>query len=184
VLNENVGVPNKELEAAKVKIAKLDAANRELGNQVVDLKGKTENFAALQGDVNRLNLQVTELEGQKKELKEGLEKLRKDMAPSAEEAEGTRHLSSRAELVAAYSELLGQLTDLAKQSFQNAVDQLQIVNPELVVEGIGFWREVKDGVIVLDEDNKANEVADLEAAEKAMDVEIVDDTEEQQGESG
>ncbi|MCI64951.1 hypothetical protein A2U01_0086209, partial [Trifolium medium] len=81
VLNENVGVPNKELEAAKVKIAKLDAANRELGNQVVDLKGKTENFAALQGDVNRLNLQVTELEGQKKELKEGLEKLRKDMAP-------------------------------------------------------------------------------------------------------
>ncbi|PNX98276.1 hypothetical protein L195_g021518 [Trifolium pratense] len=97
---------------------------------------------------------------QLKQLEEEVAKLRQDMAPAEGEIEFTRGFKTRAELVQGCSKVLDQLT-----------------------------REVRDGQIILDEENEANELADLEAEKKKKDgddmaVEQVDDTQERQDESG
>jgi hypothetical protein len=69
-----------------------------------------------------------------KVLKKDLEEKNKDMA----------------QLIAKNEEVQNDFYDAVRHSFQNAVAQIKVKNPEaeLVTEGISFLNEVKDGKVV------------------------------------
>jgi hypothetical protein len=183
VLNESAGTPNKELEAARVKLQELEVVNTGLENTVSDLQEKTRVFANLQAELNEKTREVEELkkvEEVKRGVEEELQKLKEEMAPAHNEPVYTKSLKTRAALVKECSEVYGQLTRLAKRSYRNAVAQLSIVNPGISLDGTDFWREVKKGKIVLSEAGKANELMDLGLEEEEEDDE--DDDVEETGE--
>ncbi|MCH91093.1 hypothetical protein A2U01_0012018, partial [Trifolium medium] len=45
--------------------------------------------------------------------------------------------------------------------FDNAVAQLEVLNPGLQTTGSGFWRKVEDGKVVLPPENEIKEANDL-----------------------
>jgi cell division protein FtsB len=171
VLHDDRGNRRSDLEKLQAANAKLEAENLKLENEVVDLRGKKENCVA-QAKENR-------------ELKEGLAKLEEEikllkaaMAPAEDETENTRGLSTRAEFVARVRKLGDSVLAGVKHGWQNALAQIKVSNPgvELNFDGMGVFREVVGGQIILPERYKEVEAADL-ANEEDMDAED-DDVEE------
>jgi cell division protein FtsB len=114
VLHEDKGNRRHDLENLKAANLKLEAENMQLENEVVDFRGKKENFVA-QARENR-------------ELKEGLAKLEEEikllksaMAPAEDETENTRELTTRAEFVARVRKLGDSVLAGVKHGLQNAL---------------------------------------------------------------
>jgi hypothetical protein len=127
--------------------------------------------------------EVAKLEEEKKKLAEEIQTLKLAMAPADDETENTRELSSRADFVARIRRLGDSVLAGVKHGWQNALAQVKVANPdvELSFEGMGVFREVVDGQIVLPEKHKEAEAAEQEGDDD-MD-EDVDDKEEDDGSS-
>jgi hypothetical protein len=150
-LNEAAGKPSKEVHELKEEKALLETKVLGHENRVEDLIGKQENFARVKAELRE---QETELEQLRKEvgdlrikagemdkLEEEVSRLKAAMAPAVDEPDTTCDLSSRAELAGEIRLLGGKLIDRAKFAFNNAVEQMQVVNEgvELSTTRIGFW---------------------------------------------
>jgi hypothetical protein len=94
------------------------------------------------------------------------------MAPAEDETENTRELSSRADFVARIRKLGESVLAGVKHGWQNALAQVKVANPdvELSFEGMGVFREVVDGQIVLPDRYKEAKAADLDDDDDMEDV--------------
>jgi hypothetical protein len=75
------------------------------------------------------------------------------MAPAEDETENTKELSTRAEFVTRERMLGDSVLAGVKHGWQNAIAQIKVANPgvELSLDGIGVFREVVDGQIIIPE---------------------------------
>jgi hypothetical protein len=107
------------------------------------------------------------------------------MVPADTEPDSTRGLLSRADLVGEIQSLGGKLLAGAKFAFNNAVEQMKALNSEveLKTEGVGFWRKVEDGQVVIAEENKIMEEQDQDDDEEDEEEDEQKDGEEGHGES-
>jgi cell division protein FtsB len=162
----------------------LEAENMELENEVVDLRGKKENFVAQAKENRELKEELAKISEERKKFEEEIKLLKSAMAPTEDETENTRDLSTRAEFVARVRKLGNSVLAGMKHGWQNAVAQIKVANPgvELSFDGMRVFREVVDGRIILPERYKDVEAAEL-AGEDDMDVEDGEDEEEDEGES-
>ncbi|KAK2456095.1 hypothetical protein QL285_003491 [Trifolium repens] len=162
---------------------KLEAENLKLENDVVDLRGKKENFVAAGKENRELREEVAKFEEEKKKLEEEIQSLKLAMAPAEDETENTRELSSRADFVAHVRKLGDSVLSGVKHGWQNALAQVKVANPvvELSFEGMGVFREVLDGQIVLTDKYKHAETADLEDDDDME--EVAEEEEEDDGTS-
>jgi cell division protein FtsB len=170
VLHEDRSNRRNDFEKLKAANAKLEAENMKLENEVVDLRGKKENFVAAAKENRELKAELAKLEEEMKSLKSA-------MAPAIDETENTRDLSTRAEFVARIRKLGDSVLARVKHGWQNALAQVKVANAgvELKFDGMGVFREVVDGQIILPGRYKEAEAADL-AGEEDMD----DDAEEEE----
>jgi cell division protein FtsB len=170
VLHEDRSNRRNDLEKLKAANAKLEAENMKLENEVVDLRGKKENFVAAAKENRELKAELAKLEEEMRSLKSA-------MAPAVDETENTRDLSTRAEFVARIRKLGDSVLAGVKHGWQNALAQVKVVNAgvELNFDGMGVFREVVDGQIILPDRYKEAEAADF-AGEEEMD----DDAEEEE----
>jgi hypothetical protein len=195
-LNEAAGKPSSEVEKLKGEKVLLETDVLELENRVQDFLGKQENFVRVtaelrekETELERLREEVKVLQikaGEKDELEREVAGLKAAMVPVGTEPDATRGLLSRADLVEEISSLGGKLIAGAKFAFENAVEQIRVLNGdvEIKTEGIGFWRKVEDGQVILPDDHKAMELQDQDDDEEEDDDdEQKDDGEEGHGES-
>jgi predicted RNase H-like nuclease (RuvC/YqgF family) len=172
VLHEDRSDRRKELEKMRGEFSKLEAKNMKLENEVVDLRGKKENFVAAARENRELKDEVAKFEEEKKKLEEEIQSLKLAMAPAEDETENTRELSSRADFVARIRKLGESVLAGVKHGWQNALAQVKVANPdvELSFEGMGVFREVVDGQIVLPDRYKEAKAADLDDDDDMEDV--------------
>ena len=116
-----------KLEEVERERDQLKAAKASLEEQVVDHQKLTEDNAYLRA-------QVESLEGK--------------VRPLADETEEERALGSRGELLGHIRTLNQDLVACFKEGFDNAVEQLGLLNPELVTEGSAYNCCVRDGEII------------------------------------
>jgi cell division protein FtsB len=93
VLHEDRSDRRKELEKMRGEFSKLEAENMKLENEVVDLRGKKENFVAAARENRELRDEVAKLEEEKKKLEEEIQSLKLAMVPAEDETENTRELA-------------------------------------------------------------------------------------------
>jgi hypothetical protein len=107
------------------------------------------------------------------------------MVPADTEADSTQGLLNRADLVGEIQSLGGKHLDGAKFAFDNALEQMKALNSDvkLNTDGIGFWRKVVDGQVILPDDHKVMEEQDHDDGEEEDGVGELKDDEEGQGES-
>jgi hypothetical protein len=124
-----------------------------------------------------LKEEVAKLEEEKKKLVEEIQTLKLAMTPMDDETENTRELSSRADFVARIRKLGDSVLAGMKHSWQNALAQVKVANPgvELNFDGMGVFREVVNGEIILPEKYR-----DAEATELEGDDEMDEDGEEEE----
>jgi hypothetical protein len=184
VLHEDRSDRRKELERMKGEFSKLEAENMKLENEVVDLRGKKENFVAAARENRELKEEVAKFEEVKKKLEEEIQSLKLAMAPAEDETENTRELSSRADLVARVRKLGESVLSGVKHGWQNALAQVKVANPgvELSFKGMGVFREVVDGQITLPDKYKGMEAAEL-GDDDDMDEDVEEEEEEDDGTS-
>jgi cell division protein FtsB len=176
VLHEDRSSRRNDMEKMKAEYSKLEAENMKLENEVVDLRGKKENFVAAARENRELRDEVAKFDEERKKLVEDIKMLKSAMAPAEDETENTRELLSRADLVARVRKLGDSVLAGVKHGWQNALAQVKVANSgvELNFEGMGVFREVVDGQIILPEKYK-----DVEAAELADDDDMNDDADEE-----
>ncbi|PNX56732.1 hypothetical protein L195_g058352, partial [Trifolium pratense] len=156
----------------------------ELENDLLDLKGKQENyfknmeearFTAEQLDkTNKVleDLKVSSAEERRKMLEEMAAK----SAPLEDETEDTLKFGTRADLVKEIRRLGGQMLASMVFGWKNVVAQLKIVNSErgLITEGIHKLKKVEKGQIVIPEKYR----------QMALEEEKQDDDDEEEDEDG
>ncbi|KAI5436892.1 hypothetical protein KIW84_023132 [Lathyrus oleraceus] len=118
---------SQKLEEVEKERDQLKAATASLEEQVADHQKLTEDNAGLRA-------QVASLEGK--------------VRPLADETEEERALGSRGELLGHIQTLNQDLVACFKEGFDNAVEQLGLLNPELVTAGSAYNYCVRDGEIV------------------------------------
>ncbi|KAI5419410.1 hypothetical protein KIW84_043547 [Lathyrus oleraceus] len=118
---------SQKLEEVEKERDQLKAAKASLEEQVVDHQKLTEDNACLRA-------QVESLEGK--------------VRPLADETEEERALGSRGELLGHIRTLNQDLVACFKEGFDNAVEQLGLLNPELVTVGSAYNCCVRDGEII------------------------------------
>jgi cell division protein FtsB len=177
VLHDERGNRLNDLEKLKSDYGKLEAENMKLENEVVDLRGKKENFVAAAKENRELKEEVAKFAEEKKKLEGEVELLKSAMAPAEDEIENTRDLSTRVDFVGRVRKLGDSVLAGVKHGWQNALAQIKVANPgaELSFEGMGVFREVVDGQIILPEKYK-----EVEAAELAGEDDMDDDGEEEE----
>jgi hypothetical protein len=171
-LHEDAMTPSPEVQELKGEKVLLKTKVLSLQNRVQDLLGKQENFVKVSAELNEKNAELKKLyrevedlklvAGEKDKLEEEVANLKAAMVPSNTEPDSTRGLLSRADLVGEIRSLGGKLLYGAKFAFNNAVEQMKALNSEveLKTEGIGFWRKVEGGQVVITEENKVMEDQD------------------------
>jgi cell division protein FtsB len=164
VLQEDKSSRRKDIEKWKGDYQALEAENMKLENEVVDLRGKKENFAVAAKENRELKDEVAKFGEERKKLEEEIRTLKLAPAPADDETENTKELSTRADFVARIRKLGDSVLAGMKHSWQNALAQVKVANPgvELNFEGMRVFREVVNGQIVLPEKYKEAEAADLE----------------------
>jgi cell division protein FtsB len=181
VLHEDRSSRQNDLEKMKAEYVKLEAENMKLENEVADLRGNKENFvaAAKENRDKELKDELAKFDGERKRLEEEIRLLKAAMAPAEDETENTRELSTRAEFVARVRKLGDSVLAGVKHGWHNALAQIKVVNPgvELNFEGMGVFREVVDGKIILPGRYKDVEAADLDG-EDEMDTDDVEEEED------
>jgi hypothetical protein len=89
------------------------------------------------------------LSEERKKFEEEIQSLKSAMAPTDDETDNTRDLSTRAEFVARVRKLGDSVLAGVKHGWQNAIAQIKVANPgvELSFDGMGVFREVVDGQV-------------------------------------
>jgi hypothetical protein len=174
VLAETKGDAGKDLARAREKITKLKVKLAKADSDIVDLKGKQENFVEQSRELRETKEAMVKLEEELKSLKLQLEveqkekdNLKSAMVPAVDETNVTEVFNTRAELVKEIITLRQDTIDVASYAFSNAVEQLKIVNSgvDLVTDGTGMLYQVKDGQIVVPEVYQQMEDEDMEDEE-------------------
>ncbi|MCI57370.1 hypothetical protein A2U01_0078621, partial [Trifolium medium] len=80
-------------------------------------------------ELGQKTAEIASLTEEKKKLQEDLEALQKSMTPVEDEPETAHGLTTRAELVEKIRVLGQDVLDGVKYGFDNAVDQLKVLNP-------------------------------------------------------
>jgi hypothetical protein len=183
VLQEDKDSGRQNFEKLKGDYEELEAANLKLENQVVDLRGKQENFAATAKENRELKEEISKLEEEKKRSGEEIKRLQLALAPAEDETENTRGLATRADLIARIRHLGDSVLAGMKHSWGNALAQIKVANPgvDLSFDGMGLFREVVNGEIILPDKYKDAEAAELEGDDNME--EDVEDEEEDDGSS-
>jgi hypothetical protein len=183
VLQEDKSGRRNDLEKLRGEYLALEAENMKLENEVIDLRGKKENFVAQAKENRELKEAAAKFEEERKKLEEEIQALKLAMAPAEDETENTRELSSRADFVARVRKLGDSVLSGVKHGWQNALAQVKVANPgvELSFEGMGVFREVLDGQIVLPDKYKHAEAAVLEEDDDME--EVAEEEEEDDGTS-
>jgi hypothetical protein len=127
---------------------------------------------------------VAKFEEEKKKLEEEINMLKSAMVPAEDETENTRGLSTRADFVARVRKLGDSVLAGVKHGWQNALAQVKVANPgvELNFEGMGVFREVVGGQIILPDKYKKMEAAEL-GDDDDMDEDVEEEDEEDEGTS-
>jgi hypothetical protein len=181
VLQEDKDSGRQNFEKLKGDYEELEAANLKLENQVVDLRGKQENFAATAKENRELKEEISKLEEEKKRSGEEIKRLQLALAPAEDETENTRGLATRADLIARIRHLGDSVLAGMKHSWGNALAQIKVANPgvDLSFDGMGLFREVVNGEIILPDKYK-----DAEAAELVGDDNMEEDVEDEEEDDG
>jgi hypothetical protein len=194
-LHEDASKPSAEVQQLRSEKALLETRVLGLENRVQDLLGKQENFVKVSAELNEKNLELRRLyaemetlklvAGEADRLKEEVAGLKAAMVSAEDEGDATRGLLTRADLVGEIQSLGGKLLGGAKFAFANAVEQIKALNGgvELNTEGIGFWRKVMDGQVILPEEHKVMEEQDLDDDDEEEEEDEQKDDEEGEGES-
>jgi predicted nuclease with TOPRIM domain len=126
IVEQDLLARGKALEDSEAEVAKVKKELKDAKGEVERLKGK---IAELEEQVSRMSL----AEEEEKKL----------------DPEGTYAKLSRADLIAKIYQIGDLQLEVASSSFQNALAQLQILNPgvQLVTEGLDELKEVRDGRI-------------------------------------
>jgi hypothetical protein len=174
VLQEDKDGHQRDLEKMKGAYTKLEAENMKLENEVVDLRGKKENFVAAAKENRELRDEVAKL----KKFEEEIRTLRSALVPAEDETENTRELTTRADLVARIRKLGDSVLAGMKHSWRNALEQVKVANPgvELTFDGMGVFREVVNGQIILPEK--------YQGMESPEEDDLEDDGEEEEEDEG
>ncbi|MCH79652.1 hypothetical protein A2U01_0000405 [Trifolium medium] len=124
VLNEDSAGPGTEVTKLQAHVNQLKTRNLVLDNKVADLEGKRDVWIQTQKELRETDERL------RKAVEEN-DRLKAAMAPGEKEDDFTRGASTRVELVKKVELVLGQLTEAAKMGFDNAVAQLEVLNPRL-----------------------------------------------------
>jgi cell division protein FtsB len=87
VLYEDRSSRQNDLEKMKAGYVKLEAENMKLENEVVDLRGKKENFVAAAKENRELKEEVAKFDEERKKFEEEIKMLKSAMAPAEDETE-------------------------------------------------------------------------------------------------
>ncbi|CAJ2672884.1 unnamed protein product [Trifolium pratense] len=165
VLNE--GGPTHEVEKLAAKNRKLEAEIALLENDLLDLRGKQENYfknmeeACLTAEEleksNKVleDLKVSNAE-QRSKLLEEVAMLQAKCAPLEDEKEETLKFATRGDLVREIKRQGGLMLASMVHGWKNAIAQLKVVNAEhgLITDGIHKLKRVENGQIVIPEEYK------------------------------
>ncbi|CAJ2664251.1 unnamed protein product [Trifolium pratense] len=185
VLNE--GGPTHEVEKLAARNAKLEGKIMLMEGELIDLRGKQENYGQLLKDVresrDELELVKKNLEGvearsaeEKRQLEGVIADLQSKLAPTADEGAEISKMVSRADLVKEIKRQRGLMLASMIHGWKNAIAQLRVVNAErdLITEGIHKLKRVENGQIIIPE-----EYREMELEEEKLDAEVVDDEDEE-----
>ncbi|CAJ2643938.1 unnamed protein product [Trifolium pratense] len=185
VLNE--GGPTHEVEKLAARNAKLEGKIMLMEGELIDLRGKQENYGQLLKDVresrDELELVKKNLEGvearsaeEKRQLEGVIADLQSKLAPAADEGAEISKMVSRADLVKEIKRQRGLMLASMIHGWKNAIAQLRVVNAErdLITEGIHKLKRVENGQIIIPE-----EYREMELEEEKLDEEVVDDEDEE-----
>ncbi|CAJ2671871.1 uncharacterized protein LOC123891775 [Trifolium pratense] len=185
VLNE--GGPTHEVEKLAARNAKLEGKIVLMEGELIDLRGKQENYGNLLEDVRltrdelketKKKLEDVETRGaeEKKQMEEVIADLQSKLAPAADEGAEISKMVSRADLVKEIKRQRGLMLASMVHGWKNAIAQLRVVNAErdLITEGIHKLKRVENGQIVIPE-----EYREMELEEEKLDEEVVDDEDEE-----
>ncbi|CAJ2628071.1 unnamed protein product [Trifolium pratense] len=185
VLNE--GGPTHEVEKLAARNAKLEGKIVLMEGELIDLRGKQENYGQLLEDVRvsrdelelaKKNLEEVEARSveEKKRMEEVIADLRSKLAPAADEGAEISKMVSRADLVKEIKRQRGLMLASMVHGWKNAIAQLRVVNAErdLITEGIHKLKRVENGQIIIPE-----EYREMELEEEKLDEEVVDDEDEE-----
>ncbi|CAJ2634767.1 unnamed protein product [Trifolium pratense] len=186
VLNE--GGPAHETERLVAWNTKLEGRIVQMEGELIDLRGKQENYGNLLEDVRltrdelektKKKLEDVETRGaeEKKRLEEVIADLQSKLALATDETIETSRLVSRADLVKEIKRLGGLMLASMVHGWKNAIAQLKVVNAEhgLITDGIHKLKRVENGQIVIPEDYKQ-----MELEEEKYDEDGDDDNEEEE----
>ncbi|CAJ2637044.1 unnamed protein product [Trifolium pratense] len=185
VLNE--GGPTHEVEKLAARNAKLEGKIVLMEGELIDLRGKQENYGQLLKDVresrDELELVKKNLEGvearsaeEKRQLEEVIADLQSKLAPAADEGTEISKMVSRADLVKEIKRQRGLMLASMIHGWKNAIAQLKVVNAErgLTTEGIHKLKRVENGQIIIPEEYK-----EMELEEEKLDEEVGDGEDEE-----
>ncbi|CAJ2643616.1 unnamed protein product [Trifolium pratense] len=186
VLNE--GGPTHEVEKLAARNAKLEGKIVLMEGELIDLRGKQENYGQLLKDVresrDELELVKKNLEGvearsaeEKRQLEGVIADLQSKLAPAADEGTEISQMVSRADLVKEIKRQRGLMLASMVHGWKNAIAQLRVVNAEggLITEGIHKLKRVENGQIVIPEEYKEMELEEEKLDEEEGDGEDEED---------
>jgi cell division protein FtsB len=124
VLQEDRSSRRKDFEKLKGKYLALEAENMKLEDEVVDLRGKKENFVVQAKENRELKEEMAKLAKERGKLEEEIRVLKAVMVPAEDETENTRELSTRADFVARIKKLGDSVLAGVKHGCQNALAQV------------------------------------------------------------
>ncbi|CAJ2662983.1 unnamed protein product [Trifolium pratense] len=188
VLNE--GGPTHEVEKLAARNAKLEGTIVLMEGELIDLRGKQENYGQLLKDVresrDELELVKKNLEGvearsaeERRQLEEVIADLQSKLAPAADEGTEISQMVSRADLVKEIKRQRGLMLASMVHGWKNAIAQLRVVNAEggLITEGIHKLKRVENGQIIIPEEYKEMELEEEKLDEEEGDGEDEEDEE-------
>ncbi|MCI37235.1 hypothetical protein A2U01_0058459, partial [Trifolium medium] len=127
-----------ELKKLQAKNEKLRGELTRVENAFTDYREKHEIQVGLVTEPGQKTTEIARLTKERKKLHEELGALQLSMTSVEDEPETARGLSTRAELIEKIRVLGQDVLDGVKFGFDNAVDQLKVLNPtvELNTEGL------------------------------------------------
>ncbi|MCI14988.1 hypothetical protein A2U01_0036123, partial [Trifolium medium] len=143
VLNSEETCPAAKLKKLQVKNEKLRADMTKVEKAFSDYREKHEIQVGLVTELGQKTAEIAQLTEDKKKLQDELGALQLSMTPVEDEPEVARGLSTRAELIKRIWMLGQDVLDGVKFGFDNAVDQLKVLNPtvELNTEGLSMLEQ-------------------------------------------
>ena len=133
----------REVTETRAEMETMSEENKSLKKKVADLEAERKVAASKHKHMDNMS-------AENERLKTRVAELEAVIAPAEEENEDEMRLKTRAELIARIRSLGADCIAAVNFGFDAAVEQLQVVNPELqlVTDGIGPLHQIVDGQVV------------------------------------